>query len=368
MRLKYGIAIAGAHGKTTTTSLIGHALSSAGLDPTVIVGGRLRSIGSHARMGSGDILVAEADESDGSFLKLMPTVAVVTNIDREHLDHYRDLDEIREAFRRFIHHVPFYGAAVLCGDDEHVRGLLPEINKPVVTYGTDAACQIRAENVRPGVDGSRFDVRDAGRGLGEFLVPLPGGHNVLNALAVVAVGRFLGVSVEALRRGLASFEGVGRRFEKRGEAGGVVHVDDYGHHPTEIAAVLRTAREVFGGRRVVVLFQPHRYSRTAALREEFGRAFADADLVVLTDIYAAGEAPIAGVSGEILCDPITAGGTRVLYAPDESEAIARTAEQLQPGDVLLTLGAGSVWKWGDTVMQRWRARRGAAAAARAERG
>lgn len=355
MRLKYGVAVAGAHGKTTTTSLIGHVLSSAGLDPTVIVGGRLRAAGSNAMLGVGDVLVAEADESDGSFLKLLPTVAVVTNIDREHLDHYRDLDEICDAFLRFIQGVPFYGVVVVCGDDAHLRALLPGVNKPVLTYGTGPACHVQAAGVRPGADGSRFQVRADGSDLGEFLVPLPGGHNVLNALATIAVARFLGVPTEAIRRGLASFEGVGRRFERRGEAGGVLHIDDYGHHPTEIAAVLRTAREVFGDRRLVVLFQPHRYSRTAALRQEFGTAFRDADRLVLTDIYAAGEAPIPGITGATLCETIAASGTRVHYTPSEAEAIACVAEMLQPGDVLLTLGAGSVWKWGDAVMNARRA-------------
>ena len=357
MRLKYGVAVAGAHGKTTTTSLIGHVLSSAGLDPTVIVGGRLRSIGSNARMGSGDVLVAEADESDGSFLSLLPTVAVVTNIDREHLDHYRDLAEIREAFLRFIHGVPFYGVAVLCADDPNLREMIPRVNKPVLTYGTGDGARVRAIATAPAPDGSRFTVHADGRDLGEFLLPLPGAHNVLNALACIGVARFLGVPTEAIRRGLASFEGVGRRFEKRGEAAGVVHIDDYGHHPTEIAAVLRTAREVFAGRRLVVLFQPHRYTRTAALRREFGPAFRDADTLVLTEIYAAGETPIEGVSGAALAESITAAGTRVLFAPDEAEAIARAVAELRPGDVLLTLGAGSIWKWGDAVMQQLRGRR-----------
>jgi UDP-N-acetylmuramate--alanine ligase len=357
MRLKYGVAVAGAHGKTTTTSLIGHVLSSAGLDPTVIVGGRLRSIGSNARMGSGDVLVAEADESDGSFLNLLPTVAVVTNIDREHLDHYRDLAEIREAFLRFIHGVPFYGVAVLCADDPNLREMIPQVNKPVLTYGTGEGARVRATAAAPAPDGSRFTVCADGRDLGEFLLPLPGAHNVLNALACVGVARFLGVPTEAIRRGLASFEGVGRRFEKRGEAAGVVHIDDYGHHPTEIAAVLRTAREVFAGRRLVVLFQPHRYTRTAALRREFGPAFRDADALVLTEIYAAGETPIEGVSGAALAESITAAGTRVLFAPGEAEAIARAVAELRPGDVLLTLGAGSIWKWGDAVMQQLRGRR-----------
>ncbi len=352
MRLKYGVAIAGSHGKTTTTSLIGHVLAQAGLDPTLVVGGRLRSIQSNARVGAGDILVAEADESDGSFLELLPTVGVVTNIDREHLDHYHNLDAIQAAFLRFASSVPFYGLSVLCGDDENIRRLLPEINRPVVLYGLSPECVIRAEQVHQEGRLARFRLRVEEQDLGPYQIPLPGRHNLRNALACIAVSLFLDVHPEQIRDALASFEGVGRRFEIRGEAGGIVQIDDYGHHPTEIAAVLRAAREVYTTRRIVVLFQPHRYSRTAALYAEFGTAFADADLLVLSDIYPAGELPITGVTGELLESEIVRNsGVEVVYAPEEVRAIETTAARLEPGDVLLTLGAGPVWRWGDEVMR-----------------
>ncbi len=362
MRLKYGVAIAGSHGKTTTTSLIGHVLAQAGLDPTLVVGGRLRSIQSNARMGAGDILVAEADESDGSFLELLPTVGVVTNIDREHLDHYHNLDAILSAFLRFAASVPFYGVAVLCGDDANVRRLLPEINRPVVLYGMGADCVIRAEQVHMAGQRVHFRLRVEDQDLGPYQLPLPGRHNLLNALACIAVSLFLDVHPEQIRAALASFDGVGRRFETRGEVGGILHIDDYGHHPTEIAAVLRAVREVYTTRRVVVLFQPHRYSRTAALHSEFGVAFRDADLVVLSDIYAAGELPIPGVSGELLENEIIRGSeVEVVYAGEETLAIESAAARLTEGDVLLTLGAGPVWRWGDEVMKMVQARVGAAA-------
>jgi UDP-N-acetylmuramate--alanine ligase len=365
MRLKYGVAVAGAHGKTTTTSLIAHVLSEAGLDPTVVVGGRLRALGSNARMGSGDIFVAEADESDGSFLQILPTVAVITNIDREHLDHYGSLDEIRAAFLRFARGVPFYGTVVLCGDDPHLRELLPEINKPVMTYGRAEDCRLRLTSLLPTPRGSRFSAAVDGEDLGEFSVPLPGIHNGLNALACVAVALFLGVPAARIRETLATFAGVGRRFELRGEAGGVTVIDDYGHHPTEIAAVLRSAREVFPGRRLVVLFQPHRYSRTAALAGEFARAFRDADLVLLSEIYAAGESPLPGISGEGLAEPIRRESRVALeFVGEEARVIERCAELLAPGDVLLTLGAGTVSQWGGRVLERLADPDAGAAAAR----
>ncbi len=358
MRLKYGVAVAGAHGKTTTTSLIGHVLFCAGLDPTVVVGGRVRSLESNARLGGGNIFVAEADESDGSFLEIRPTVAVVTNIDREHLDHYRNVDAIQDAFLSFIAGVPFYGAAVLCADDPRVRAIRPQVNRPVILYGFSPEANVRASHARCDGRQSRFAVWVDDREIGEFQVPLPGQHNILNALACIAVAFFLEVPSEEIRDALASFEGVGRRFETRAQAAGVTHLDDYGHHPTEIRAVLRAAREVFGTRRLVVLFQPHRYTRTAALHAEFAGAFADADLVVLTDIYAAGEMPIQGVTGEVLRDQITVGSrVRVIYAPTEEAAVTAVSEALQAGDVLLTLGAGSVWRWGDAAMQRLAERR-----------
>lgn len=357
MRLKYGVAVAGAHGKTTTTSLIGHLLSETGRDPTVVVGGRVRSLASNARLGSGDIFVAEADESDGSFLEILPTVAVVTNIDREHLDHYRNFDAILSAFRRFMRGVPFYGVVVLCGDDPHLQVMLPQINRPVLTYGEGANCRIRVSRIQLDGTQSRFTVTAGERDLGEFIVPLAGRHNVQNAVAAIAVGLFLGVAPAHLRSALEGFEGVARRFEIRGEAGGVLHLDDYGHHPTEVRAVIAAAREAYRGRRIVVLFQPHRYSRTAALHAEFAAAFAGAGVVVLTDIYAAGEMPIAGITGEVLRAPIESQSrVRVVYAPDEEEVVRRLPEILAEGDLLVTLGAGPVWGWGDAVMAQLAAR------------
>ncbi len=351
MRLKYGVAVAGSHGKTTTTSLVGHVLAHAGLDPTLVVGGRLRSIQSNARMGAGDILVAEADESDGSFLELLPTVGVVTNIDREHLDHYHNLEAIQAAFLRFASSVPFYGVAVLCGDDPNIRALLPEINRPIVLYGMGDENTIRADSVHLECRLARFNLYVEGQDLGPFQIPLPGRHNLQNALACIAVSLFLDVHPEQIRTALASFEGVGRRFEIRAEQGEITQIDDYAHHPTEIAAVLRAAREVYTTRRLIVLFQPHRYSRTAALHAEFGEAFRDADLVVLSDIYPAGELPIQGVTGEVLQTEITRGsGIEVVYGATEERSVEIAASRLQPGDVLLTLGAGSVWKWGDAAM------------------
>jgi len=359
MRLKYGVAVSGAHGKTTTTSLAGHLLSEAGLDPTVVVGGRLRSLGSNARLGGGDVFVAEADESDGSFLNILPTIAVVTNIDREHLDHYGSLAAIRAAFLRFMRSVPFYGAAILCGDDPEVRALARQLNKPTLVYGTGDDCQLQATAIAARESGSRFDVRYEDRELGAFELPLPGRHNVLNALAALAVGLFLGVPSDRLRAGLASFGGVGRRFEQRGEARGVTLVDDYAHHPTEISAVLGAARELYARRRLVVLFQPHRFSRTLALQAEFAGAFAAADLVCVTDIYPAGEAQPAGVSGEQLVAPLAReSGVEVCYMADEASVVDELPARLRAGDVLITVGAGPVWRWGDAVLARWQAQEG----------
>jgi len=356
MRLKYGVAVAGAHGKTTTTSLVGHVLSFTGMDPTVVVGGRLRSIGSNARMGRGDVFIAEADESDGSFLEILPTVAVVTNIDREHLDHYKNIEAIEAAFYRFISSVPFYGVAVVCGDDERIRKMLPHINRPTLLYGFAPDCRVRAEAVRHVDNYSYFQLIVEDQELGEFSVPLPGHHNVQNALASIAISLVLGVTPEQIRQALHSFEGVGRRFEIRNQTGGVTHVDDYGHHPTEIRAAIKAARAVYGNRRLVVFFQPHRYSRTSALHKEFADVFTDADLVVLTDIYAAGEAPITGVTGEVLRAPITRGSqVEVVYAARKSEAIGAVANRLKQDDVLITLGAGPIWMWGDEAIATWTA-------------
>jgi UDP-N-acetylmuramate--alanine ligase len=360
MRLKYGVAVAGSHGKTTTTSMVAMVLDRGGLDPTVVVGGRLAVLGSGARLGRGDFMVAEADESDRSFLKLTPTVAVVTNIDREHLDTYKDLADIQEAFVGFVNKVPFYGAAVLCLDDAPVQDILPRVERRVVTYGLSPQAQVSARDVvmRPG--GSSFTATEGGRAVGTINVPVPGAHNVLNSLAAVAVGLDLELPFDKIRAGLEAFTGVDRRFQVRGEAGGVLVVDDYGHHPTEIRATLETLRDLAGSRRTVVLFQPHRYTRTQHLWDEFARAFHQADVVLLADIYPASEEPIAGVSSEVLAEAVARRGHRqATYAGDLKAATEQLVREVRPGDVVLTLGAGSVWMAGEELLRRRSAAAGA---------
>ncbi len=353
MRMKYGVAIGGSHGKTTTTSMVASVLSRGGLDPTIVVGGRLRAVGSNAVLGRGRFLVAEADESDGSFLRLAPAVTIITNIDREHLDHYKDLDEIRQAFVYFANRVPFYGVSVLCADDANVRGILSQVTKRTTLYGTRPEAAVQASGITLTPHGSRFTVSWQGRTLGDIELSVPGHHNVLNALAAVAVGLELEVGFGHIAAALAEFRGVGRRFETRGEVGGVRVIDDYGHHPTEVAATLAAARTLGG--RVLVLFQPHRYSRTAALREEFGSCFHDADLVWVLDVYAAGEKPLPGISGATVVESAAAqGGRHVSYTPAPAEAVAAVAAAVQPGDTVITLGAGDVWKMGDALLEKLR--------------
>jgi UDP-N-acetylmuramate--alanine ligase len=353
MRLKYGVAIAGSHGKTTTTSMVALVLDRGGLDPTVVVGGRLNVLGSGARLGRGDFMVAEADESDRSFLKLTPTVAVVTNIDREHLDAYRDLADIQDAFVGFVNKVPFYGAAVLCLDDGPVQDVLPRIERRVITYGVSPQAQIGARDVQLHGTGSTYTALQDGVPLGAIELKVPGQHNVANSLAAVAVGLDLGVPFERVQDALASFTGVDRRFQVRGEEDGVLVVDDYGHHPTEIRATLEALRIRAGERRTVVLFQPHRYTRTQHLWDEFCRSFHQADLLLLCDIYAASEEPIDGISAETLARAIGERGHRhVFYAGDVKSATARLGEEVRTGDVVLTLGAGSVWQAGEELLQR----------------
>jgi UDP-N-acetylmuramate--alanine ligase len=362
MRLKTGIAVAGAHGKTTTTSLTGHLLASAGLDPTVVVGGRIRAVGSNARLGAGEYLVAEADESDGSFLDLNPTIAVVTNIDLEHLDHYRGLPDIQEAFLRFLQRVPFYGLSIVCGDDPNVREVVRRLPKRCVAYGFGPENQIVASE--PRVEGfrSHFRVRYLDEDPVELTLNLPGRHNILNALAAYAVAREVGVQNETIRESLITFGGVGRRFEIRSDVAGVLHVDDYGHHPTEVAAVLATTRDVWD-RRVVTLFQPHRYSRTRALHQEFGAALANTDILLLADIYPAGERALPGVSSSLILAAVRAQAhPPEIYAISGADDAARIARDLlKPGDILLTLGAGDVYRWGDRIMGE-RARGGSSGA------
>ena len=355
MRLKFGIAIAGSHGKTTTTSMTAAILNHAGLDPTVVVGGRTAMMGgSNARVGKSDFLVVESDESDGSFLKLAPILTVVTNIDREHLDHYSDIEAIRAAFVEFVNKVPFYGANILCLDDENVRQILPSINRRSITYGQNPQAHLQVHGHSCGHLFSRFSVRARDRELGEFQLNVPGFHNVLNATAALAVGLELGVDVEQAREALASYSGVDRRFQRRGEARGVTVVDDYGHHPTEIRATLEAARLCDYGR-ILVIFQPHRFTRTEHLMGDFARSFHQADAVFLLDIYAASEKPIEGVTAEALAERIRQCGHRwVEYAGTIDKAVDAASRAARPGDLVLTLGAGNVWQAGDRLLERLR--------------
>jgi UDP-N-acetylmuramate--alanine ligase len=342
MRLKFGVAVAGTHGKTTTTSLVATVLARAGFDPTMVVGGRLHAVGSNARLGQGELLVAEADESDGTFLLLSPTIVVVTNIDPEHLDYYGDMDRVRAAYLEFINRVPFYGAAVLCLDDVNVRALLPQVRKRAITYGTTADADYVARDL--GVAGmeTTFTVERAGRDLGAVSLPLPGRHQALNSLAAMAVGGELGVPFETVRAALAEFGGIHRRFEMCGQAEGVTVISDYGHHPAEIRATLAAAREGFG-RRLVVLFQPHRYTRTRDLFAEFLDAFDAVDHLVLTDIYPAGEEPIEGLSGDVLFWALKRRGhLEVTYVPQRDDLVESVKPMLRKGDLVIVLGAGNI--------------------------
>jgi len=351
MRMKYGIAVAGAHGKTTTTSLVATVLGEGGLDPTVVIGGRLNQYGSSAKLGKGEFMVAEADESDGSFLKLAPTVAVITNIDAEHLDFYGSEARIYDAFAAFAGKVPFYGAVIVCLDDPGVRALMPRVDKRLITYGFTPQADLRAENLSITPAGVRFSATFKGDPIGTFTVPLSGRHNAHNAMAAICTGLDLGVGVEVIRRSLAGFGGVGRRFERKGEKDGVSVVDDYGHHPTEVKAVLAAARESFPERRLVVVFQPHRYSRTRDQMGAFAQAFHGADALVLMDIYAAGEAPIPNIDAAALLGRIKACGHRdARHEPDRAAVLRHLAATIQPGDVILTLGAGDVWRVGEAFL------------------
>ncbi|MFN7998880.1 MAG: UDP-N-acetylmuramate--L-alanine ligase [Bryobacteraceae bacterium] len=355
MRLKYGIAVAGSHGKTTTTSMVATILNHAGLDPTVMVGGRVAAMGgSNARIGRSDFLVVESDESDGSFLKLAPILAVVTNIDREHLDHYSSLDEIRAAFIEFVNKVPFYGAAIVCLDDDNVLSILPSIRRRTTTYGASTQADLQCVEMACGSFASEFTLRYRQKDLGRFQLNVPGRHNVLNATAATAVALELEVPPDRIREGLAKFSGVDRRFQSRGKERGITVVDDYGHHPTEIRATLAAAR-LCGFRRIHVLFQPHRYSRTFYLLDEFGRAFHDADTVLVMDIYAASERPIEGVSGESVAERIRQFGHRsVEYVGALDRGVDGLLAVAEDGDLVMTLGAGNVWQAGDQVLARLR--------------
>lgn len=351
MRMKWGIAVAGTHGKTTTTSLIATVLGRARLDPTVVIGGKVHSLGSNAQLGRGDLMVAEADESDGTFLLLSPALAVVTNIDPEHLDYYGDMDRVKSAYLEFMNRVPFFGAAVLCLDDVTVRALVPQVRKRVITYGTSPDADFVARDLSVCGMETHFVVEHDGTTLGDLTVRLPGRHQALNALAALAVASELDIRFDTVREALAEFGGIHRRFEVCGEAGGVMVVSDYGHHPAEIRATLAAAREAFG-RRLVVVFQPHRYSRTRDLFGDFLDAFDAADELFLTEIYPAGEEPIDGVTGEVLYFALKRRGhLDVTYVPEMRALAPAVQPSLRPGDLVMVLGAGSVHEVGEALVR-----------------
>jgi UDP-N-acetylmuramate--alanine ligase len=356
MRLKYGIAVAGMHGKTTTTSMIAAVLAAGGLDPTVVVGGRVDAMGSNARLGKSQYLVAEADESDRSFLKLSPILAVVTNIDREHMDCYRNMEDVEQTFLKFMDSVPFYGMVVACNDNDDLRRLLPAVQRRILTYGTHDQSDFLISSLHCGPRKSSaalssFHASYRGNSLGEFQLRVPGEHNVRNATAAIAVGIGLDIPVEDIRQALENFNGVDRRFQLIGSAGGVTVIDDYGHHPTEIRATLAAARQCGFGR-LHVIFQPHRYTRTQLLLEEFSTAFRDADSVIVLDIYPASEPPIPGITGELLANRIREiGGQEALYIPSFADAVRLATSAAGAGDMILTLGAGSISQLGPQLLE-----------------
>jgi UDP-N-acetylmuramate--alanine ligase len=352
MRMKVGIAIAGTHGKTTTTSLIATVLGAAGLDPTVVIGGRLNSIGSNAKLGQGEFLVAEADESDGSFLKLMPTIAVVTNIDPEHLDYYKGIEEIKEAFLQFLNRIPFFGLAVLCLDHPNVQSLLPRLKKRFTTYGLTTQADFHAEEIEFDGISAAFDVLFHREKIGRLRIRMPGLHSVYNALAAVATAFELDIPFQTVQEALKDFGGIQRRFQIKGEKKGVLIVDDYGHHPVEIVATLKAAKAGWK-RRVIAVFQPHRYTRTQTLFQEFLAAFYDADILILTDIYAAGEDRIEGVEARALFEGIREYGHKdVTYLSNKKEIVDHLLRIIAPGDMVITLGAGDIWQVSEELVKR----------------
>lgn len=351
MRLKYGVAIAGAHGKTTTTSMVATLLAAGGIDPTVVIGGKLNSLGTNAKLGQGEFLVAEADESDGSFLKLSPTIAVVTTIDEEHLDYYKDINEIKDAFLRFVNKVPFYGVSILCLDQPHIQALIPNVQKRYLTYGMSQQADYHAKDVALRPLGSKFKVIHQGADLGWFELSVPGVHNINNCLAAIAVARELDVDLEVIRKALRDFSGVQRRFQIKGEVDGITIVDDYGHHPTEIKATLAAAASS-ADRRTVIVFQPHRYTRTQHLLNDFFTAFNQADHLVIMEIYAAGEKAIDGVSGQTLYDGVKKYGHKdATFIPVRENVLEHLKQTVRKGDLVITLGAGDVWKIGEQLVE-----------------
>ncbi len=349
MRMKQGIAIAGSHGKTTTTSLVATVLNQAGLDPTIVIGGKLNSIGSNAKLGEGEYIVAEADESDGSFLKLNPILAIITNIDPEHMEHFKTMDNLRDAFVTFANKVPFYGATIVCLDHPEIQRILPQIHKRIVTYGVSAQADLQATHIRQEAFETIFNLVIHQAPAGEIRVRMPGEHNALNALAAIATAQELGIDLETTKAALRAFEGIQRRFQLRHEIDDILIIDDYGHHPREIEATLRAAKSGWQ-RRVIGVFQPHRYTRVRDLADEFHRCFYQADKLIVTDIYPAGEAPIEGIHARGLFEGILQHGHRdVVYIPDKGDIAPALAEVVQPGDMVITLGAGDVWKVGDEL-------------------
>jgi len=354
MRLKHGVAVAGAHGKTTTTSMVASILTCGQLDPTVVIGGRLDIWGgSNAKLGQGDILVAEADESDGSFLALSPTIAVVTNIDHEHMDHYGDMEAIRQTFIDFINKVPFYGTAVLCLDNEEIQSVIPKLRKRCLTYGMSPQADLQGKDLEKEQWGTSLEVLYHGHSMGRLTVGIPGEHNVLNALAAVAVGLELEVGFEVIREGLKALGGLARRFQVKGEKKGILLLDDYGHHPTEIMATLKTVKECWPDRRLIVAFQPHRFTRTRALLDRFALSFNDADVLIVSPIYPAGEKPIEGVTGKRLAQSIREHGHKeVIYCAEQEDVLPTLLGLVKPGDLVMTLGAGDIHREGDRLFEK----------------
>lgn len=353
MRMKQGIAIAGTHGKTTTTSLISHMMSISGFDPTVVIGGRVNSLGSNAKLGRGEYLVAEADESDGSFLKLNPTLAVVTTLDEEHLDYYADLDHIKETFLIFINKIPFYGLAVLCLDQKNIRDIVPRIEKRYLSYGLCVNADLKANEIKLDRFQSSFRINYRQEDLGQFHLNMPGIHNICNSLAALGIGLELGIDLGVIRKALDEFSGIQRRFQLKGYVDDIMVIDDYGHHPAEIRASLRAAKDGWPNNRLIILFQPHRYTRTRALLQEFGESFDLADTVIVTKIYSAGEQAIPGIRGELLAEELfNRGHKNSLFISDDEDILTFLNHNLKAHDILITLGAGDVHKIGESFLSR----------------
>ncbi|MDP6178520.1 MAG: UDP-N-acetylmuramate--L-alanine ligase [Desulfatiglandales bacterium] len=354
MRLKFGVAVAGAHGKTTTTSMIASILTCGKLDPTVVIGGRLDIWGgSNAKLGQGDILVAETDESDGSFMALSPTIAVVTNIDYEHVEHYKDMSVLRRTFVDFINKIPFYGLAIVCLDNEEIQSIMPHLKKRYITYGMNPQADLRATEIERGKLDVSCEISYQNESLGRVVVDMPGNHNVLNALAAISVGLELDIGVRDIKKGLRNLGGLARRFQIKNEKNGILFLDDYGHHPTEIIATLETAKEYWPEKRLIVLFQPHRYTRTEALYDRFVISFNHADILIVAPIYSAGENPIEGVNSEGLCRRIKEHGHReVILCKNQNEILQTLLGLIRPGDLVMTLGAGDIYRVGDELLKK----------------